>query len=465
MGAAFALTGCNQASYPEEKIESAIKEICSKEYKIEDVEVRFAGKTVGVFLPLKKLFAMDVRQEILSGQISNLESLFEPEPDAMEQLENVLFTISRVLLSSDKEIDFYVLQATDIESTGLQLVLIGYVPDVLRVRLWDIPRSEYRKRVIHELKFNRSVLWEKPVRELLSKVANSDFEELAKRYFSSPPTPAVTSPIFYNFLATLGDKQNLKVELNEIKSRSYHEAQALVYVKWTETYEPKPGVSPSSFSYPSGTALEYIFIVEPSEKQFKISQVIPFYYVDETKQLKKIPLPEELNLDRNLEVWPERFSVEEITVGEFLARQMNRRIQALLLADERIHHTIRHAQVNLTYQQRKSRNTITSGGKPYFALYFDFMTKAMNEVSQRTIGQVISDEDVLYLFELVLREFADVIRSYRFKDYQYLELVWEPGGSSSVLRLGIDRLDLFRQKKLDVATLLESPSGPLLPPS
>src|SRR3990167_3663286 len=156
------LTGCDKATYPEHKVEEAIREICRQEYKIEDVEVKFAGKTIGVFLPLKKLFTTDVRQELLSGNVSSLDSLFEPEPQAMEQLENVLFTISRVLLSSDKEIDFYVLQATDVESTGLQLVLMGYVPDVRRVRLWDISRTEYRKRVLHELKFNRSVLWQKP---------------------------------------------------------------------------------------------------------------------------------------------------------------------------------------------------------------------------------------------------------------------------------------------------------------
>ncbi|MBI3999378.1 MAG: hypothetical protein HY351_02080, partial [Candidatus Omnitrophica bacterium] len=56
MGLGSLLSGCNQSTYPEDKMESAIKEICSKEYKVDDVEVKFAGKTIGVFLPLKKLF-------------------------------------------------------------------------------------------------------------------------------------------------------------------------------------------------------------------------------------------------------------------------------------------------------------------------------------------------------------------------------------------------------------------------
>jgi len=458
-----AFSGCNSVSYPEDKTESAIKEICSKEYKIEDVEVKFAGKTIGVFLPLRKLFTTDVRQEILSGHVANLESLFEPEPEAMEQLENVLFTISRVLLSSDKPIDFYTLQATDVESTGLQLVLMGYVPDVRRVRLWDISRNEYRKRVLHELKFNRSVLWEKPVRELLRDTAKLNFDEIGKRYFSVPLTLQSTSPIFYNFLSTLKDKQNLRIEIKQMKSRSYRDAQSLVYVKLSEIYQLKPGVPATSFSYPSGTELEYIFIVEPSEKQFKIAQVVPFNYLDETRQLRKVPLPPELDLDRNLDSWPERFTVEEIKVGEFLARQLNRRVQALLLADERIHHTIRHAQVNFAYRT-EPEGIGASNDQPHFALYFDFLTKGMKKPSH-TIDQVVGDEDVLYLFNLILREFADVIRSYRFNDYSYLGLIWEPGDPSAILKLAPEKLDLFRTKKLDVAALLESPSRSLFKPS
>ena len=450
------LAGCNKASYPEEKIESAIKEICVKEYKIEDVEVKFSGKTIGVFLPLKKLFTADVRQEILSGHVANLESLFEPEPQAMEQLENVLFTISRVLLSSDKEIDFYVLQATDVEATGLQLVLMGYVPDVRRVRLWDISRNEYRKRVLHELKFNRSVLWEKPVRQLLAETGKLSFNEIGTRYFSVPPSPENASPLFYHFLTSFKDKQNIKIDVKEMKSRPYRNAQALVYVRLVETYEPKPGVQADSFLYPPGTELEYMFIVEPSERQFKVVQVVPFYFLDEAKQLRKIPLPPELELDRNLESWPERFSVEEIKLEDFLARQLNRRIQSLLLVDERIHHTIQHAQVNFAYRNEPEGSN-GSNSQPHFALYFDFLTKGMGKAS-RTIDQVIGDEDVLYLFNLILREFADVVRSYRFSDYGYLGLIWEPGDSSAVLKLDPARLDLFRMKKLDVAALLESPA-------
>lgn len=443
--------GC-KASYPEEKVASAIKEICLSEYKVEDVEVKFAGKTVGVFLPLRKLFAMDIRQELLSGNVANLESLFEPEPEAMEQLENVLFTISRVLLSSDREIDFYVLQATDIESTGLQLVLMGYVPDVRRVRLWDISRTEYRKRVLHELKFNRSVLWERPVRELFRLASEGALDiQSAQPFFTKPITPEITAPLLYDFIAHAKNKPDLKIDLVDIRSRAYKNNQSLVYLKLIESFKPVPRNLPTEFLYPSGSTLEYIFIVEPSEKQFKIAQVVPFYYMDENKMLKKVPLPPELDLDRNLDAWPQRFNLEEITVGDFLARQLNRRTQALLLSDERIHHTIRHAQVNFAFRHETET---ASNPSPHFSLYFDFITKGMPK--NRTLEEVISDEDVLYLMDMILREFAVLARSYRFENYEYLELVWEPAGSGSILRIEPSRLGLFRERKMDVSTLLGS---------
>ena len=456
------ITGCQKVTYPEEKVTSAVKEICSKEYHIEDVEVKFSGKTIGVFLPLQRLFTTDVRKVILSGEATDLESLFAPLPEAMEQVENVLFAISRVILSTDKSIDFYQLFATDVTSTGLQLVLTGYIPDVRRVRLWDISRNEYRKRIMHELKLNRSVLWQKPVRELLRDAGTITNDELVTRFFGKPPTPEIISPLFYGFLSGLPQKQNLKISIREIKSHPYKDNQALVYVRFVETYDPKPGVSRTAFSYPSGTELEYIFIVNLFEDGFKIIQVIPFYYLDETGKLKKISFPPELDLYKNLESWSGRFEVENVNLGEFLAHQLDRRVKELLFGDERIRNTIRQAQINFIYRY-KTEELDGRHPKPYFALHFDFETKEMKRIPE-TLSQMISNEDVLYVLNLILREFVDVVRSYQFRDYSHFELVWDVGTSASSLVLNAERLELFRKKKLDVATLLGRPFQPF-PPS
>jgi hypothetical protein len=456
---ALASAGCQKASYPEDKLASAIQEICLKEYKIDHIEVKFSGRTIGVFLPLKKLFAADVRQGLFSGQMDNLDSLFEPAPEAMDQLEDVLFTISRALLSTDKKIDFYVLEASDIELTGLQLSLTGYVDDIRRVRLWDIPRSEYRKRILHELKLNRTVLWEQPVRELLAQTTKLSSDELGKRYFAAAPTPEIASSLFYGFLTTLDQKQNVKIHMDEIKSRPYRSEQAVVYVKMTETYEPNPGVSHDIFPYPSGTTLEYLFVVQPFDQKFKIVQILPLYFMDEAGHLKKIVLPPELGIDQDPNSWSERFSVEDIQVGDFLAQQLNRRVQALLSGDERIRHTIRQARINFQYQDTPEELGARQE-RPYFALYFDLLSKEMTKPVV-SMDQLVQDEDALFMFDLILREFTFVMRTYRFNDYTHLDLVLQTSGSSSILKLNPDRLNLFREKKLNISSLFESPSRPL----
>ena len=447
-------TGCQKASYPEEKIVSSIQEICRKEYGVEHVEVKIVGKTLGVFLPLKKLFMMDVRHLVISGQLDNLESLFEPDPTAMDQLENVLFAISRVMLSTDKGLLFYVLRAADVQETGLELVLTGYIPDVSRVRLWDIPRSEYRKRVIHELKLNQAILWERPVRNLLQNMGTVDRGELANRYFLVQPTRETVSPFFYDEMTSAKEKENLQYDLLSIKSHPYTDLKALVYVKVRETYRRKRDASlQRTYPYSSGSEFEYIFVVEPAEKEFKIVQVISFQYVDEMNLLRKTDFPKELKMDERVDLWSERFDVEDLTLGVFLARQLNRRVQAELVVDERVRLTIKHARINFQFGESEMEGSPDRQHQS-FEIHFDFVSKDMKR-PPRALKDVLGDEDVLYIFELLMKEFVTVLRSYQFSDFEDLSLQWEPegyGGAQDVIDK--DHIELFRQGKIGIRDLL-----------
>lgn len=446
-------SSCGRATYPKEKVAAGIKEICEKEYNVQNVEVKFNGETIGVFLPLKKLFTSDIKKALLSGNAANFQSLFEPSPEAMEQVEDVFFAISRVLLSSDEEIEFYVLEATDVESTGLQLVLSGYVPDVRRVRLWDISRSEYRKRVLHELKHNRAVIWHKTIRQMFQKAPTSNAKELTELYFTAPPEPESVSSLFHHFLTTLEQKQNLKVEIEDIRSHALGENQALVYAKLKETYEPKPLPSKSDFLYPSGAELEYIFALTPANDQFKIARVIPLSYV-ENGQVKRTAFPPQLGLEENLASWPSDFDVEDIQLGEFLTRQLNRRVQELLVSDERVRHTLSQARFNFTYYHRPE--DLQEASKPYFALHFDFQPKGVKSGLQGA-EQAVQDDDILYVLDLALREFVDLARSYRFDEYGHFDLISDTAGLSYRLLLKVENLELFRKRKMDISGLLQAP--------
>ncbi len=130
------MIGC-APTYPKEGLGEAIKSICEKEYDIE-VQAKLIGKTIVVFLPLDKLFD------------KNLDILAAP----VEKIEDVILTTSRVIFSTDADIDFYMIIAADTQTTAAELVLIRYVEDVYKfMHIW-IKREEYRKRVLWQINFN-----------------------------------------------------------------------------------------------------------------------------------------------------------------------------------------------------------------------------------------------------------------------------------------------------------------------
>lgn len=449
---AFALSGCHQ-TYPESKIVDDLRDICRKEYGIDRVEVKFNGNTIGVYLPLKKLFAANLKEALLAN-VQNIESLLEPSPEAMEQVEDVLFTTSRVVLSTDKKIDFYVLQATDTENTGLEMVLVGNISDIKRVRLWDISRNEYRKRVLHDLRLNRTVVWARPVKRLFDNIGKKPMEEILITNFSKGIDSESISPFFHRTLIEADNKTDIHFEFLDLRSQVSAEGEALVYAKVKETYNVKPGSNPREFLYPSGSTVEYIFSIEgKSPEQYLISRIIPFNYVDASGILQKIPFPEELHLDENLSEWRPEFDIEDIQLGDFLATQVTRRINSALSVDERVFNTISAHKIELKHHPAKENEAA------YFSLEFSMRPKSATPgVPAPLVENWTSDEDFLYVFNIVVNEFVTVTRSYQFQDFDRVELVniLLPASSAS---LKTADLELFRRKKIDIIGLFHT-SGP-----
>ena len=87
----FFISGCHETYHPEKVVDS-IKEICQKEYNINNVEVKLVGKTLGVHLPLQQLFSSDFEHVLATGKVQNLESLLQFSPEAMDKVEDVLFS-------------------------------------------------------------------------------------------------------------------------------------------------------------------------------------------------------------------------------------------------------------------------------------------------------------------------------------------------------------------------------------
>lgn len=438
------VSGCEH-SYPEEKIHHHLQEICLKEYGIERVDIKIVGKTMGVYLPLQKLFSTDIEEILASGRVQDMASLLQLSPEALDQVEDVLFSTSRVILSTEKPLDFYVLKATDTESTGITLMLVGYVQDIKRVRFWDIPRSEYRKRVFHDLRVNYPVIWKRPVDGVVKSLGKRETREILDEYFLPGANLETISPVFYSLILEAQLKADLSYEILDLRATSGRANEALVYIKVRENYKPKPGYETHQFLLPSGSESEYIFILTKYLGDFKINRVIPFYYITADGKVEKVDFPQELELAQNLEKWQQEFELEEIFLEDFLAQQITRRVQALLAEDERIQNTFASKRMVMSYV-----SPLQPGQEAgYFSLQVKALPKKMDLVGEES---VIQNEDMLYLLGVVMRETMAVLHGYWFEHYEHVKI--EPiFGSSFVLQQ--PDLELYRKKKIDISQLLE----------
>lgn len=437
---AFLLSSCSIKSYPADQIKESLAEICRLEYGIEEIDVKTNGNTIGVYLPLNKLFSTDFKGSVIAGKVRNLETLFEPSPEALDKVEDVLFSISRVLLSTDKDFQFYVLQATDVENTGLQLILKGYVNDVKRVRVWDISRNEYRKRVIHEMRQNRAVLWHRPVRQFFDDLAQKDLQLIMDEYFGSTITKESVKELFFKLTREgVGEEDQIDWDILEMRSARVQRGEVLVYAKTYPMLNGKAYVQEDQ-------AVEFLFLVSYKGAQPKILRIIPFQYLDEAGGLQKIPFPEDLQMEESLEAWEEEFPVENIKLGEFLAEQLTRRIAEMLATDERIVNTFSDVKIKVEFED--------ATGKPNFNFTFDSVLLRNPDIS--SMGSLILNEDVIYLLEMISRDFVNTLRSYQFGNYQHLSVKFLQESESREHIFARSDMELFREKKIDFGGLVSS---------
>jgi len=137
------LSGCQNSLEPtfkEEDIPYFVKQICKNEYKL-DVIIKSTETTLWIYVPLAKILHKDYgikEDKILDENMT-------------DKLRNILSTVGRVVLSSDKAPEFFALWASDI-NIGLDYILIGNVLDIKKSYAESLPFTELNKRYV--MKFN-----------------------------------------------------------------------------------------------------------------------------------------------------------------------------------------------------------------------------------------------------------------------------------------------------------------------
>ncbi|PKL72074.1 hypothetical protein CVV26_03075 [Candidatus Kuenenbacteria bacterium HGW-Kuenenbacteria-1] len=148
------VTGCKwdlskkTFSSKNEEIKKELMELVKKEYKY-NVKVEIINKTIGVYFPLSNLLEDDKAEEKKLNK------------EVAEKIDHVIFLTHRVALSSDNNLDFYVIKTVDMEN-GNELSVVGYFYDVYRARLANISKGEFSQRLLKGLNKNDKIIndWE-----------------------------------------------------------------------------------------------------------------------------------------------------------------------------------------------------------------------------------------------------------------------------------------------------------------
>ncbi len=160
-------------SYPKEGLAEAVKDVCKTEYNM-GVDVTLLGNTMGVYYPMEGL--LDIGMGI--------------SKEAWDNVSDLLFVASRMVLSTDAEINFYCIIAQDVKFPELQVVLIKYVDDVKRSMVRNISRNESFKRTLLSVNLTPQAEKERSVHNVLNRlgVDEETRHKVLDEFFRSPPT-------------------------------------------------------------------------------------------------------------------------------------------------------------------------------------------------------------------------------------------------------------------------------------
>ncbi len=160
-------------TYPKETLPEAVKTVCKSEYNM-DVEVTVTGSTMGIYYPMEGL--LDVGMGI--------------SENAWDKISNLLLIASRVVLSTDADVNFYCVVTQDPRLPELQVVIIKYVDDVKLGMYQNISRNESFKRTLFSINLTPQAKKERSIEQIFDRmdVEEGTREKVLEEFFRSPPT-------------------------------------------------------------------------------------------------------------------------------------------------------------------------------------------------------------------------------------------------------------------------------------
>ncbi len=164
---ALSHTGCGP-TYPKDMVDEAIVQLCREEYGV-DVKVKIIGNTVGVYIPISGLF----------------DNTLNISKEAAKQVNDVILSVSRVTLSTDADLDYYIVIAQDPMLPEIEVVLMRYVMDVKMLHYDQISRGEFVKRMIVAVKLTPQAQKEKVLRNIFGRLNIEEAGQLIEEYLQT----------------------------------------------------------------------------------------------------------------------------------------------------------------------------------------------------------------------------------------------------------------------------------------
>lgn len=393
------LSACNKPSYPAGKIEESVLKLCKNEYKLDNVQVRITGSTLGVYIPVEGLVSPDMKLDEKSGK----------------KIEDVALSIHRVTTSTDMPLKFYILTARDTKTPGAEFMLTGFIYDVVRVRLYDISRGEYFQRILRDFRFNPAIVGDLKAREI--------FDGLNKNMAMAENLKSIFYPIY-----SIGKLGSQKIEILDIESKELSEREALLYIKTIEAYEPSAGFEAYAAVFPPGFNNEYLFLVDLSFGNSIKEIVSKYFYSNNEIRQRNLKETFEQYKDSGI-VGIDGFPKKDLDTGWFLSQQISRRIKSIFEEDKKLKNNFK-----VTSAQGEMKDLT-------FQFKFNIVSNDNSPESEKTI------------FSRIIKMTGIVLHLYRFEGYKGAEFINSADNEKKVY-LSKEDLERFRKDEINLEGLL-----------
>ena len=427
------LTGC-QTTYPKEHIAQALVDLCQKEYQMK-VEATLNGATLAVMLEANDLFEEPL-PPLEETDIASLGSRLAFSEAGSDQLEHIALSMRRVVLSTDKGIDFYHVMIRDADSQWMEFHWKGSVLDLKRLSFLDISQGDFLTyRAVIWYQVSPTILTEQTVLGLFGDMDRGAPVEKIAGYFS----PRMSSEALLMFLirnmATQGkpDKKQPwqgRATLAEIKTRQIDSETVLCFVRMLTPQKGTPPVREDG----------YLFVLEMTEWTAAIRQIHLLPSDLSPGGQGRWRLPNQYAVFGS----PGRWSAEsrevftrDVPLPQFLAEQIARRVRI----DLRKEGTMSEVAVSGGYVENE------------FQFYFMLSLEGTPGESPSPAAQELPDATKPQGFATVVAQTAArVLHSYKFNEFQHLSITNVDSGDQWGVSKG--ELPVYRRDKSALIPLL-----------